>query len=168
MSLIKAKAGPDVAGLIESIQAEHHAMLSECGVTIAADLVARPAEDDRPALVDRGVPIPAIVRRVGVNYRLHGAPDATITLDGNRWARMDNAHRAALIDHCLCQLEVRLTEQGEPVLDAAGRPTLVLKPPDLRISVYDEVIARHGEASCDHQQLKQAAEHLTQLTLPWG
>lgn len=159
MAAIRVRAGEDVLSMIDRVKLDHHYMLSQCGVRIGAEMAARPDGDDRPPLYHRGRPVPVAVRRVSLAYRLQGAPDAIVAIDADRWKSGDAAGRAALIDHALCQIEVRLTEEGEPILDQAGRPVLIPRPADLEISVYDEVIERHGRASYDLRQLELAAGH---------
>lgn len=164
----KPTADDPIHAMLQEVLEEYHPELVDAGVTIGL-YWATSEDDESPALKHHGYPAAAVVKiKSDARDRLEGLPDATITIDKDRWDAKDDAWRRSLLDHELFHLQVQRDKDDHVKLDDAGRPKLKMRSHDFEVGVFDAIVARHGAAGCDAQALDAAAHRLTQKTMPWG
>ncbi len=152
---------------LQAVVSEHHDRLSMAGVTIdlleARSELDEEGEPNAPALRHGGYPALAIARVVSHRDRVKGCADASIEIDGHWWEEASVQERKALVDHELCHLEVVYEdlEQEIPKRDPGGRPKLRIRKHDRQYGWFDEVAARWGKDSQEHQQARQMLEEPT-------
>lgn len=151
-------ANDDMNRLLERARAEWHKDLNDNGVTVSCIVaIAKLDEEGNPmgdALKHHGVACFAVVRIVKQSDRVQGMADAEITLDGDRWAFLDDAERLAILDHELTHIEI-VKEDGAVKLDDGGRPKLKLRAHDYEHGWFNETAKRHGPKSQEVQQAQQ-------------
>lgn len=87
--------------------------------------------------------------------------DAVILIDEERWEKLDEAQRLALVDHECAHL-VQATDKDEcPLFQDNGRPVLRVRAHD--VEEFVEVIQRHGLWDID---LVHAGKAIRQIPLP--
>lgn len=105
------------------------------------------------AITSQGYRCLASTRVVNLRDRAKGNGDAEIILDGDEWANMEPEEQAALLDHELHHLKVKVDKRGV-VRDDLGRPKLELRKHDHHFGWFDVIAARHGQASQEQKQAK--------------
>lgn len=159
-------ASEDVTRAIERMRAAYHFAIE--GVTVAA-LFVFDLEATEPVLMSGGYPAQAIVRITPVRDRALGVADAVIVIDRSVWISLTPAQRDGLVDHELYHLERVLEEDtGVPKNDAVDRPKLCIRKHDHQFGWFDEIAARHGEASPEVRQAKSLIAATGQLYLDFG
>lgn len=146
---------------IERMRDAHHEDL--IGVTIGA-LFIFDLESTDPVLTHNGYAAAALIRIVPLRDRAAGMPDAQIIVDRSCWMTLGNASGEALIDHELTHLmRVLDSDTGAPLCDAVDRPKLEIRKHDQQMGWFDQVAARHGEASMEVRQARQLIQQTDQL-----
>lgn len=121
-------------------------------------------ETTLPCLKHQGYPAGAVVRITPLKDRALGIADATIVIDRAGWLALSQRQRDALVDHELTHLARKVDkETGEMVCDALDRPMLKMRKHDYQLGFFDEVAARHGEASPEVRHARRLMEHSGQL-----
>jgi len=96
-----------------------------------------------PVLKLHGIACAATIKINSYKDRVQGKPDVTVTISKPAWDEFDDGQRAALLDHELTHLIVR----GER--DDLGRPMFKMRPHDYDLSIFGEVVRRHGKAALE-------------------
>ena len=96
-----------------------------------------------PVLKLHGVACAATIKINSYKARVQGHPDVTVTISKAAWEEFDDGQRAALLDHELTHLIVC----GET--DDLGRPCFKMRPHDYDLSIFGEVVRRHGKAALE-------------------
>ena len=118
---------------------------------------------DEPALTLHGAPCFAIVHAVPLKERVKGGADAEIIIDGEKYSRMCEETKDALIDHELFHLEI--SKDGEQIVqyDDLHRPKLKMRKHDREFGWFDEMVRRHGAYSIESQQARMIVKDTGQL-----
>lgn len=156
------KAKADVTRTITRVMKQHHDLLDDLGVKVEA-LMVYASQPGQPALPVRGHAAAAKIRVLPLRDRAKGLADAELLIDGDRWEDWPDATRDALIDHELTHLEPAVDRHGVPKRDDLDRPRLKIRPHDIELGVFEEVIARHRTASIDCQRVEDAARRVQRL-----
>jgi len=114
------------------------------------------------ALVLHGVPASAIARITKLKDRVKGMADAEVAIDGERWEKMNEAERRAVLDHELFHFEIKPDKEGN-VKDDIGRPRLKMREHDRQFGWFDIIAKRHGQASVECQQAKELMDEAGQF-----
>lgn len=154
--------------LVAEVMRDHHPRLAEAGVSVGIQWAASD-KPGRAGLRHQGYPAAATIKINGLQARLGGMADTTLTIDQAAWYRYPAARQAALIDHELTHLVPVPEKDSERCrVDDAGRPKLRLRRHDFQIGIFDEVIERHGSDALDADMLESAATRMKQLRLPFS
>lgn len=140
---------------------KYHEELSKAEIDIAIVFVN--AGQDKT-----GFPIPAIVKngkicaaKIGNTTTIHrvcGLADVIMQIDEQIWDKLRTETRDALIDHELTHLEISKDKDGYPMTDAAGRPVIQMKPHDVELGIFQEIVARHKAAAIDSHVIQALYE----------
>jgi hypothetical protein len=138
---------------------EFHGDLYSLEVTVGVEFASLAEDDEGPsAVVVNGYPVPADVRVTPLRQRLHGVPDAVLTVD-RRWYRgAGEATQVALFDHHLCRLKLARDAKGAVRSDDLGRPKLEKVLCDWSLCGFEAVLRRHGQAALEAQLFRRAVE----------
>ena len=98
------------------------------------------------ALRKNGVKALGMARKIPLKDRVLGRGDAEITLDGDWWKEVDKNEQAALLDHELHHLSLKIDKRGL-VRDDIGRPIIVLRKHDYEFGWFNIIAQRHGKHS---------------------
>lgn len=167
------QADPDAVAILEDLMETVHKRLDTHGVTVGC-LFAHAKIDEKtgmrkgPALKLHGYPALAIVKINSYRDRVEGKPDATVCVDGDDWGSWPVEKQRALLDHELTHLELVFDDEGGVKLDDACRPRLVMRPHDIVIGGFEEVIDRHQQHSCEAESYMPIHKMFTQKLFPWG
>lgn len=154
-------ASEDVTRCIDRMREEHHDDLDV--VTISA-LFVFDLEATEPVLTHQGYPAQAIMRITPIRDRALGMADAVIVVDRSNWMLLSAPQRDALIDHELTHLERVLEEDTDiPKTDAVDRPKLAIKKHDHQVGFFNDIAARHGDASPEVRMAKAIIAQTGQL-----
>lgn len=164
------KASTEVNQIVERMLEKFHGPLVEAGVAIEC-LFAYALTDDNgdstgPALKLGGYPCNAIVRVLNPKDRTVGRGDAEIVIDGDQWDTWSDEQKAALIDHEIEHLELKVDGDNNVVRDDLDRPKLRLKKHDHQFGWFDSIARRHGAASFEVQQYRELVVRRFQMWLP--
>lgn len=163
--------GDAVNELIAATIEKYYPDLLRLEATVAAVFVAKTDKEGIPetGLKRNGYPAAAKIQVTPLADRARGMADAKLTIDRYSWDRLAEHARAALIDHELYHLELKVGEDddGNPIeCDDLGRPRLKCRPHDWEMTGFAEVAARHGENALEVQAVKAfRAEYGEQLRL---
>lgn len=150
---------PDVHQLIAAVVEKYHGDLVTHEVSIGAEWCTPGENDDAGSpLKLHGYACAAVVRVTPLKQRLHGVPDAVITLDKHHWIGLSDEERAALIDHECLHLQLQRDSEGSVVGDDAGRPKLKMRLHDVQAGWFLAIADRHGEHSPEIQQARKVVE----------
>lgn len=164
------KASAEVNQIVEEMLEKYHGPLRESGIKIEC-LFAYALTDDNgdstgPALKLGGYACNAIVRVLNLKDRTVGRGDAEICIDGDQWDTWSDEQKAALIDHEIEHLELKVDGDNNVVRDDLDRPKLRLKKHDHQFGWFDSIARRHGAASFEVQQFRQHIVKKMQAWLP--
>lgn len=138
-------------------------------VTLSALFVFDDEKSDEPVLNHQGYPAGAVIRITPIRDRALGVTDAVIVVDRAVWMDLDERESIAVLDHELTHLKRKINPKtNKPMHDAIGRPKLVMRTHDHQLGWFDEVAARHGEASAEIRQARQLIEQTNQLYFDFG
>ncbi len=158
---------------VERLEQAHFPDLLEAFVTIGALVKVSRGRDgeltEGPCLKLHGSPAAAVVKINSLKDRAEKKPDATITIDGNTWEEHADSTKTAILHHELHHLIVcRKGDQKSPImLDAVGRPKLVMRPHDFEVGWFHDIAGIYGDASLEVQQAKAFADEHGQLYFGW-
>lgn len=128
----------DVADMADTIMRRWHAELIEAGVTIK--YLFHTSENP---LKLHGVPCAAIVKINSYKNRVLGLTDAQITIDEEWWNNHTNKQCEAVLDHELFHLMVAHDDDGKIITDDCERPKLRMRPHDVEVGEFNEIVRRH-------------------------
>lgn len=143
---------------------QYHPELVEHGVTVRV-LLAHAQRDEGgepkgPAIRHHGYPAKALARVNNLRDRVEGKTDATIIIDGDNYKDWPDAELLAICDHELRHFELvtKEDEHGNPVvqLDDANRPRLRIRPHDVELGAFVDVIHRHGRHASEAKAIRDA------------
>lgn len=165
-------APAEVADIAARLIAKHHPDVQEVETRITykfAWAVAKDGEEEpQPPLKLHGVPCLALIRLVPYRNRVCGMDDVVVEIDGKQWEGMDDAERAALIDHELYHLVLSRDKEGTPRSDDAGRPKFKLRPHDFEIGGFWAIVERHRKAAAEAKAVSDIGRTFVQMELQWG
>ncbi|MFO0898960.1 MAG: putative metallopeptidase [Pirellulales bacterium] len=126
----------DVYKLMEELVKLHHKHLDKATIAIAWCYTWKQDKDGRLKIGDAK-------KASEIDRQLHKV-DLVILLNDTTWnhSTFTDAQRRALMDECLCRLDISRDEEGQPRLDENGRIVYVKRKPDM--VGFSEVLARHG------------------------
>lgn len=157
---------------LEDQMGKYHEHLGELDVRIGMRMVhaarSETGEIKQPALMHAGHRALALVRLVKARERVFCDQDAIIDIDADEWEEMDDAEKAALVDHELCHLELVRDKEGNIATDDDARPVLRLKPDEIYFTGFYAVLRRHGTASCEYKSLDSIKRLGDQLLFDWA
>ena len=96
-----------------------------------------------PVLKLHGIACAATIKINSYKDRVQGKPDVTVTISKPAWDEFDDGQRAALLDHEFTHLICRGST------DDLGRPMFKMRPHDYDLSIFGEVVRRHGKAALE-------------------
>jgi len=165
------RAGQDVLDVVATTMETYHGHLRDAALTTDVLLAYGPKDADGdlvgPAIKRHGTTCAAQVRIINLRDRVAGRSDVEIMLDGDRIDEWSDEQLAAIIDHELTHLELKVADEGVK-RDDIERPCLRLREHDHEFGWFDSVARRHGEHAIEVQQARQLLERdeLRQLYLP--
>ena len=118
-----------------------------------ADKDEKTGEPINNAMTKNGCKALGVCRKISLKDRALGRGDAEIALDGDWWKDASPEERAALLDHELHHIEVKIDNRG-PVRDDLGRPVLRLRKHDHEFGWFTIIASRHGQHSQERIQAK--------------
>lgn len=152
--------GDDVTMLMNVMQDYHQPLVAE-GVTVSILMAFAPEDKNghatRPAITHGGYAAAAVAKVNTLKDRALGISDATITIDGQGWARRSKDERIALLDHELQHLELK-TKEGVICRDDLQRPQLRTRKHDYQVGWFIDIARRHGQNSPEKQQALRIVE----------
>lgn len=141
-------------------------------VPVKVDFVfARADVDDNgepinDALSKNGIKALGICRKMPLKDRAMGRGDAEVCLDGDWWAKASPEEQAALLDHELHHIAVKMDKHGRIAMDDLGRPQLKLRKHDIDVGWFSCIAQRHGAASLERIQAKSIMDNAGQFYWP--
>ncbi len=150
-----------------NLRNKNHKPLAETDIDVVLVYAAvdKQGEPKGPALKASGYPVYSKSKIVPPKDQVKGVAALEITLDGDRWDKLDKKTQEAVLDHALQCFTVGDgdTEDGEPKLKE--------RKPDHCFMWFDEIAARHGDASIEVQEAKrflhEKAPIYLQIDLPF-
>jgi hypothetical protein len=115
------------------------------------------------AIRNQGVRALGLTRKLGTKDRAAGRGDAEVLIDGEWWEEASEEEKAALLDHELHHIDVRVDEDGHAIRDNLERPALRMRSHDRTMGWFDLIAKRHGAASQEVQQAKHIWDKAGQL-----
>lgn len=166
------QADRDDVELLAEVMREYHPKLTDAGVRVGL-LHAMAARDKEgmpkgPALTHHGYPALAVVKINSLKDRVEGKPDATITLDGERWGEQSREEKVALLHHEILHLVVATDEDGGVKTDDAFRPVLKMRMHDYEAGGFWEVVDKHGKHAPESKSYREIHREFSQRVFPWG
>ena len=164
---------PGAIDLVRIIAEENHAdRITDLNVTISV-LFAYAARDKNgmakgPALMEQGHATESLTDIANAKSRADGDSMVKLTFDGDRWAEWTEDEQIACIDEALARVDVKLDEEGEPILDKLGRVELKKRMPDMLIKGYWEVWERNVKSRSRHQARVFTNEFPTRMREQYG
>lgn len=139
--------------------------LIECQFKIGILLVHPSASNpEKPPLLRNGYPVTGDIKIVSYEDRVQGKPDATLKLEGQNWANVDEESKAGEVDHQLERLMVLRDKNTKAIkTDDFGRPKLRLRPHDREVGVFDAVVRRHGRNAPEARAVEELSLHYNTL-----
>jgi len=164
---------PEITDLCNELLVEYETHTPLLDAKVKIDLVfAYPEYDEKTtepigdALKLHGVKALGITRKIGLKDRAKGHGDAEICLDGEWWKDASDKAKAALLDHELHHISVKIDKRGI-VRDDIGRPVIVLRKHDFQVGWFAIIAERHGAFSQECIQSKAAMDTWGQYFWPW-
>jgi len=137
----------------------HHQPLTNAEVLITMLSASGPRDENGdvsgPAIKVGGYAAKACVRITSLKDRAAGLGDAVIIVDGDNCDTWSEAEFAAILDHELTHLELKVDQDGAIQRDDLGRPKLRMRKHDFHCGWFAEVAVRHKENSAEAQQLAE-------------
>lgn len=126
----------EVYKLMEELRDAHHKHLAKATIAIAWCYTWKENKDGLLKIGDAKV-------AGEIERQLHKV-DLIILLNDTTWnhSEFTAEQRRALMDECLCRLDISRDEEGQARLDENGRIVYVKRKPDM--VGFSEVLARHG------------------------
>ena len=100
------------------------------------------------ALSKNGRKALGITRKIPLKDRVLGRGDAEIALDGDWWEEAPEKQQAALLDHELHHIALKIDKRGV-VRDDLGRPLIQLRKHDYEFGWFNVIAERHGQHSLE-------------------
>lgn len=144
-----SKCPKSVSEVVQSLIEKFHPNLEHLDVKI--DLLFVTSSTAYPVM-HGGYPAYAVVRSLGIKDRVMGRGDAEIVIDKEKFEKMADKERAALLDHELYHIEPKKDQFGGFALDGLGRPRLQMKKHDHHFGWFAEIARRHGMNSIEVKQ----------------
>jgi hypothetical protein len=166
------KAGKEIKVMADKLlnEFETHKPLREAQVSIDYLFAfADRDEDGNPtnnALSKNGVRALGIARKIPLKERVMGRGDAEITLDHDHWESITEQEQAALLDHELHHISIKVNQHGIVDVDDIGRPKILLRKHDADFGWFKIVAERHGARSIECQQAKSLFDNYGQAFWP--
>ena len=139
--------------------------LVECQFRVGILLVhPSPSNPEKPPLLRNGYPVTGDIKVVSYEDRVQGKPDATLKLEGQNWANIDEESKTGEIDHQLERI-IALRDKNTKAIktDDFGRPKIKLRPADREVSVFDAVVRRHGRNAPEARAVEELSLHYNTL-----
>lgn len=118
------------------------------------------------ALKKNGIRAYGLAKVLSLKDRVMGRGDCEILIDHDFWETASEETHAALLDHELVHIQLKLDKTGAVIADDIGRPKLKLRKHSYEIGWFSEVAARHGVHSIERQQAKQMMDESGQIYWP--
>lgn len=116
-----------------------------------------------------GFPRDAKVKIIGLKERADGRADVEILIDADRWEKLSDPEKDAVLDQMFQHLELKKDPDTTEVLtDDLGRPKLKMLKPDHCHQWWDEVAKRHGAASPEVKEARAFADAHGQVYFGWA
>lgn len=167
-----AMCGETEYKLIRSVIEKHHPTLNEGHVSFSLMFVyAAKDEDNVPkgaAITERGKPADYTVKVTPVEMRVRGMADVMVSIDGDRWDDKSEDEQTAIFDR-LCEsmfVEIGKDEARTVKSDAADRPVISRREPDLVVVGYSAVMKRNGRFSPEQEVIAEFTSAMKQADLP--
>lgn len=155
----KLDANDKIYGRMLKAMVNYHQPLCSAEVLITMLSASGPRDDagevTGPAIKVNGYAAKACVRITSLKDRAAGLSDAVIIVDGDNCSTWSEPEFAAILDHELNHLEVKVDEKGALVRDDLGRPKLRMRKHDFQCGWFADVAQRHKENSAEAQQLAE-------------
>lgn len=166
------KANEEVYEAMTAAMERFHPGLRDAGVMVDCIVAKGKTDPDgqpiEAAVKLHGYPCAAKVKVIGPKDRAMGRGDAEIVLDGDAWPTWSPQRRAALFDHELNHLELKVNKKGGVIRDDQDRPKLKLRLHDVQAGWFLSVAQRHGAASFEVAQAEKLFTDHGQILFPFA
>lgn len=164
------RAHQDTLDLASELIRTYHPDLRDTGATFDI-LMVHPDEDEEgkplgAAIMHQGYPCGGLARLINLRDRAKGMSDGEIQLDAFAWGDMDDAQRAALLDHELQHFAVKRDKNNSFVFDDLNRPVFRMRLHDRQMGWFDVIAARHAKAAPEIIQARKLLDGAGQLYWP--
>jgi hypothetical protein len=160
MGKILSKCGDEVTQMADKLLGSTHRDVAELDPDIGyyfieydsdtKEAAAKKHRELPPVLKLHGAACAATIKINSYKDRVQGKPDVTVTISREAWDEFTDAQRLALLDHELTHLLVKWEKKtNAPMADDLGRPTFAMRPHDYDLSIFGEVVRRHGKAAVE-------------------
>lgn len=167
-----AMCGETEYKLLRSVIEKHHRTLNEGHVSFSLMFVYAAKDDDGnpkgAAITERGKPADYTVKVTPVEMRVRGMSDVMVSIDGDRWDDKSEDEQTAIFDR-LCEsmfVEIGKDEARTVKSDAADRPVISRREPDLVVVGYSAVMKRNGRFSPEQEVIAEFTSAMQQADLP--
>jgi hypothetical protein len=178
-----------MAEVLAQAMEQWHPILQTCRVRVDVLEVTNTGKYGitKPALKEKGWPVPAKTLVVPLQRRAMGQGDVLVLVDHHQWDETNTAACMAIMDHELEHLEVLAEKDprengtpivgwsteakclvGAPLLDDRGRPRLRLRKHDWQLGGFRSVVERHREASVEAAAVKACLQDDGQYMWEWA
>lgn len=158
------RADKTTDGCVATVMAQYHPALVKERVRVGLLMVHPDVGVDgtpkSPALKFAGSGVTAKIAIASVRERLLANVDAVLQIDAWRWDTLSEEQQAALIDHELEHLEIKVDADGITERHEGGRPKLRTRPDDWVLTGFESVVERHGKNALEWQALRNVGEQL--------
>lgn len=161
--------------LAYEVRDQWHQHLKNCeppvriSVLLAFNYDADGREMDEPPMMSDGHRDVARTKIIPLVDRADELADVRILLDGHYWKdTLPEAEKKAILDHALQYVDLQLDENNCIKTDSLGRPKLTTRDPDWKMTGFEAVARRHGEASIEVKNAKAFQERFGAVTLEAG
>jgi hypothetical protein len=159
-----AKVDVETSQIFEEVLGENHDEMTAIGVTFDILFGYAPVNDEGErtgnALKIHGFPTNSISSIVNLKNRVKGNADAEIVLDGDIWPDLTIEQKKAVLDRAVEQFEISRNIDGEVITDTHGRPKLKMRQADWCISVFTDIVKRHGVNAPESAQLAALVKNI--------
>ena len=158
--------------LLAEVMKTYHPDLFEAGVMVGV-LTAHAkegadGEPRGPALTHHGSQAAAVIKITSQADRAAGLPDCILKLDGDRWDTWTTERQTAILDHELTHVLLDRDADGTVRTDDSNRPKLKMRPHDVDLGIFEDVVKRHKEHAGESVNFAEAHKIFTQALFPWG
>jgi hypothetical protein len=154
-------ASDEVRNRVTALIERFHPDLKASGLTL--DLLWAKSEDDSPAVMLHGYACLAVVRITNAKERTAGRADSEIVIDKERYEKLSELSRDALLDHELFHLTCAKDKFGAFKIDEHHRPLLKMRLHDREFGWFDAIASRHGEHAMEVIQARLFAKDAGQV-----